>query len=145
FSQWVEGVFTSATAGGNAWYPTFMRNPQYALDVKLAADCALNTNNSKLRLSVHGSKDLPLHVQIVWGGGVRVFEQVVKDSGTYNYGFGLCEVAVKQGTYTVIVSSFEPGVLGQYKLQVECADPFEIKPIPQEGAGMFSKRVTGLW
>jgi calpain-7 len=71
--------------------------------------------------------------------------KVIKDSGTYNYGFGMCEAQLRPGTYTVVVSSFEPGVLGPYKLQVECAQPFEVKAIPQEGAGMFSKRVQGRW
>ncbi|KZO90603.1 cysteine proteinase [Calocera viscosa TUFC12733] len=149
FSQWVDGEFTAATAGGNGLHPTFMRNPQYALTIKPGAIGATNPNGAQLRLSVHGSKDLPLHVQVVWGRGERVFDvrqtKIIKDSGTYNYGFGLCEAQVRAGTYSVIVSSFEPETLGQYKLQVECSQSFDIKPIPQEGAGMFSKRLQGQW
>ncbi|KZT61167.1 cysteine proteinase [Calocera cornea HHB12733] len=149
FSQWVDGEFTAATAGGNALQPTFMRNPQYALTLKPGPTGASSPNGAQLRLSVHGSKDLPLHVQLVWGRGERVFDirqtKTIKDSGTYNYGFGLCEDQVRPGTYTVIVSSFEPDTLGQYKLQIECSQAFEIKPIPQEGAGMFSRRLQGRW
>jgi len=35
--------------------------------------------------------------------------------------------------------------MGRYNLAVECSLPFELKPIPPEGAGMYSKVVKGAW
>jgi len=106
-------------------------------------------NGARLRITAQASKDLPLHLQIIWAGGVRVFEvrqaRILKDTGWYTYGFALCESQVLEGTYTVIVSSFEPGQLGSFQLRFECSQPLEVNPIPQEGAGMFAKILSGKW
>lgn len=49
------------------------------------------------------------------------------------------------GDYTLIVSAFEPHHTGPYTLKVECSTPFDLKSIPQEGAGMYSKIIKGAW
>ena len=53
-----------------------------------------------------------------------------------------CHVA---GDYTLVVSAFEPRHSGKFALRAECSERFELTPIPQEGAGMFSKLVRGEW
>ncbi len=49
------------------------------------------------------------------------------------------------GDYTLVVSAFEPRHIGKFALRLECSDRFDITPIQQEGAGMFSKVVRGEW
>jgi calpain-7 len=49
------------------------------------------------------------------------------------------------GVYTVVVSAFEPHHMGPFSLKVDSSYPFDLKPIPQEGAGMYSKVVRGSW
>ena len=49
------------------------------------------------------------------------------------------------GDYTLVVSAFEPRHTGKFALRAECSDRFDLKPILQEGAGMFSKLVRGEW
>ena len=49
------------------------------------------------------------------------------------------------GEYTVVASAFEPHHMGSFSLKVDSSYPFDLKPIPQEGAGMYSKVVRGLW
>jgi hypothetical protein len=49
------------------------------------------------------------------------------------------------GEYTVVVSAFEPHHIGPFSLKVDSSYPFDLKPIPQEGAGMYSKVVRGSW
>ena len=50
------------------------------------------------------------------------------------------------GDYTLVVSPFEPRHLGKFALHLECSDRFDITPIQQEGAGMFTKPVIrGQW
>lgn len=44
-----------------------------------------------------------------------------------------------------MVSAFDPRHIGKFFLRVESSDKFEITPILQEGAGMFSKVVRGEW
>lgn len=52
---------------------------------------------------------------------------------------------VTAGTYTVIVSTFEPRTTTPLALHVECSAKFEMESIPAEGAGMFSRVVRGEW
>ena len=49
------------------------------------------------------------------------------------------------GEYAIIVSTFTPQNMGQFTLRVEGSHRFELTPIPQEGAGMFSKIIRGSW
>ncbi|EPQ55287.1 hypothetical protein GLOTRDRAFT_41696, partial [Gloeophyllum trabeum ATCC 11539] len=49
------------------------------------------------------------------------------------------------GEYTLVVSAFEPDQQGKFSLQVASNRPFELEPIPQEGAGMYTKTVRGTW
>ena len=49
------------------------------------------------------------------------------------------------GNYTLSVSAFEPGQLGKYRMVVESDLPVSAQPIPQEGAGMYSRVVTRRW
>jgi hypothetical protein len=47
--------------------------------------------------------------------------------------------------YTVIVSAFEPHHSGSFSVAVESSHPF-LKPIPQEGAGMYyNKSIRSAW
>ncbi len=49
------------------------------------------------------------------------------------------------GDYTLVVSAFEPRHIGKFALKVECSDRFDLTPILQEGAGMFSKVIRDEW
>jgi hypothetical protein len=49
------------------------------------------------------------------------------------------------GDYTVIVSAFEPHYSGSFSVKVESSHPFDLKSIPQEGAGMYNKTIRGSW
>jgi calpain-7 len=35
--------------------------------------------------------------------------------------------------------------MGPFMLRMECSHHFELKPIPQEGAGMYHKAIRGAW
>lgn len=47
--------------------------------------------------------------------------------------------------YTVILSTFEPQQLGEFSFSVESSESFDMKAIPQEGAGMYTKVIRGSW
>lgn len=49
------------------------------------------------------------------------------------------------GEYTLVLSSFEPQHMGPFTLKVESSHSFNINPIPQEGAGMYSRIIRGSW
>jgi len=71
---------------------------------------------------------------------------IVCTSGTYSYGYAATSADLLAGDYTIIVSSFEPQRhFGPFSLRVESSRRFDIRPIPPEGAGMYSKIVKGSW
>jgi calpain-7 len=45
----------------------------------------------------------------------------------------------------VVISAFEPHHLDSFSLTVSAGSPFDLRPIPQEGAGMYQKVVKGEW
>lgn len=49
------------------------------------------------------------------------------------------------GDYTMVVSAFEPRHLGPFVIRADCSQAFDLKAIPQEGAGMYNKTVRGAW
>ena len=88
-------------------------------------------------------------------------KDLVVSSGAYSYGlarvtktvsrkFPLIPFAVAlknslAGEYTIVASAFEPHHMGSFTLKVDSSHPFDLKQIPQEGAGMYSKVVRGSW
>lgn len=90
-------------------------------------------------------------------------KDLVATSGAYNYGsariaksisgkwyyllrlFSFVSLSISVGTYVVVVSAFEPHHTGPFSLQVESSHAFDMKPIPQEGAGMYCKTIRGAW
>ncbi|KAG9087468.1 cysteine protease [Ceratobasidium sp. UAMH 11750] len=148
----VNGTFTAKTAGGNASLATFMNNPQYRVCV--GGEGSRNAGGSSsaripIKITAEGPRTLPLNVKLVWSGGQRVSDVVVGDiavdSGTYSFGLACVEGEVQAGNYTLVVSSFEAGQVGDYALRVECDARIEISQLPAEGAGMFQKIVKGAW
>ncbi|KDR76346.1 hypothetical protein GALMADRAFT_247750 [Galerina marginata CBS 339.88] len=153
FTRKVEGSFTAKTAGGNCTYPSFMVNPQYRLVVHpvKSQEGASTGVSSKGRLTValQTSKDMPVNVAMVWSQSQRVSDLSTKDlvasSGAYSYGLAQLTKAIPPGEYTIVASAFEPRHMGPFSLKVESFYPFDLESIPQEGAGMYSKVVRGLW
>lgn len=91
-------------------------------------------------------------------------DAVLGDSGAYSYGAAYADVAtvereysnrfrsarallnwVQAGTYTLVVSTFEPGTTAPYQLSIESTASVTVSPIPQEGAGMYHRSAEGPW
>ncbi|PWZ01337.1 cysteine proteinase [Testicularia cyperi] len=84
---------------------------------------------------------------------------VILSSGSYNHGLaiasscsssaagspGAMDKALDPGTYTVILSTFEPDTLGTFALTLESTCPVTLRSIPQEGAGMYHRTIRGSW
>ncbi|EIM80748.1 cysteine proteinase, partial [Stereum hirsutum FP-91666 SS1] len=152
-----SGILTSKTSGGNYNLPTYMINPQWRLQITPPTTSISNTSRSSLsgpskaRVSIvaRTEKDVPINVMVVWGQGNRVFDvvqnEVAANSGAYNYGYAHVEKELLVGDYTLILSAFEPTHQGPFSLRLESSHRVKIEPIPQEGAGMFSKVIRGEW
>jgi calpain-7 len=86
---------------------------------------------------------------------------VAMESGAYTYGFASASGSLRRtwaghqvfqhthnevaGQYTLIISGHSPRHQGPFQLSVESVERFELEPIPQEGAGMYSKSMIGDW
>ncbi|KIK39167.1 hypothetical protein CY34DRAFT_770204 [Suillus luteus UH-Slu-Lm8-n1] len=153
YMQKIDGVLTNKTAGGNCTHPTYMVNPQYHLRVHNASTSTSAStdkrNKTQVILTAQSTRDISLNVTAVWSQGERISElsqkEVVAHSGPYTYGHARVAAHLAPGDYTVILSAFEPDQTGKFTLKVESPTRFEIKAIPQEGAGMYVKTVRGEW
>ncbi|KAB5593816.1 calpain-like protease palB [Ceratobasidium theobromae] len=152
YIKMINGVFTGKTAGGNSSLATFMNNPQYC--VRIGQGTIQSTGSTAraripVKLTVEGARTLPLNLKLVWSGGRRVSDvvigDVVIDSGAYSFGIACVEGEVPSGEYTLVVSSFRAGQLGEYALRIECDASVDITHLSSEGAGMFHKTVKGAW
>ncbi|PWN53961.1 hypothetical protein IE53DRAFT_383488 [Violaceomyces palustris] len=151
YRERVTGAWSGRSAGGNITYPTFMHNPQFKINIPPpSAAPAANLNASTILLLLESSKELPVQVSLVWSGGERISTcvegDVVVTSGMYNHGLAVCERSgLKAGTYTLVLSTFEPNQEGPFSISVECSSPFKMSPIPQEGAGMYHRTLRDRW
>ncbi|KPV78286.1 uncharacterized protein RHOBADRAFT_23259 [Rhodotorula graminis WP1] len=142
------GSWTTATAGGNHTCPTFLHNPQYCVTIKSSSGAA----GGKATLEVVGEtdKDSPINVKLLFRGGARIAEfegrDVVGGGSTYAHGrasFSVRDVA--PGSYTLVVSSFQPRHLADFSLVLRSSLPVELAPVPPEGAGMYARQARGAW
>ncbi|KAI0741055.1 hypothetical protein C8Q76DRAFT_609267, partial [Earliella scabrosa] len=155
YSKELEGAFTQKTAGGNHTYPTYYLNPQYYLRIHPRAASAARGKDSRdakatIAVTVSTDRQIPVNIMLAWSQGARLNELSHNDlalsSGPYSYGCAHATGKVPPGDYTLVVSPFEPRHLGKFSLHLECSDRFDITPIQQEGAGMFTKPVIrGQW
>ncbi|RSH94436.1 cysteine protease [Saitozyma podzolica] len=156
FSQSVAGALTSRNAGGHPGFPSFGSNPQYRVTVSAPS----RGGKAEMRVAVRGDREVAWGVKLLWGRGELVFDAsddaMIADSGAYSYGLAYVDVpSLEQaklhvhsyiaGTYTLVISAFEPGQTGQFVLDVESSAAVTISPIPAEGAGMFARSIEGVW
>ncbi|KAK0623360.1 hypothetical protein B0T14DRAFT_174333 [Immersiella caudata] len=129
----VHGAWTRRTAGGSAAYASYLSNPQFALTLSSATRLTLVLGTD--------TPDLPVHVAVLYSsGGQRVTTVAGRDilgaSTEYQRGRTFASIAhVDPGTYTVVVSTFEPGQTGRFSLRINAAVPVELKHIYADAAG----------
>ncbi|KAF8328978.1 hypothetical protein F5887DRAFT_1082791 [Amanita rubescens] len=153
YTERVTGSFTTKNCGGNGMYPTFMLNPQYHL--RLHPPKAKSTLTSASRVKVKTSmvlktgRNVPVNVLVAWSQGERIYslseKELAATSGPYSYGLASITKDLAPGDYSMVVSAFEPHHLDSFTLSVNSTAPFDLRPIPQEGAGMYQKLIKGEW
>ncbi|OAX42822.1 cysteine proteinase [Rhizopogon vinicolor AM-OR11-026] len=152
YTHKIDGTLASKNAGGNCTHPTYMLNPQYHL--RVSADdrhthAASTKPKAQVTLTAHSARDISLNITAVWSQGERIAEltqkEVVAHSGPYTYGHARVAAHLAAGDYTIVLSAFEPDQTGKFTLKVESTTRFELKSIPQEGAGMYVKTIRGEW
>ncbi|KAJ7736872.1 hypothetical protein B0H16DRAFT_1572895 [Mycena metata] len=151
FTSKVDGTLTSKNAGGNTTHPTFMINPQYHLCIHPPKHTipGLAMHKADVAMTMQIGRDVPVNIAVAWSQGGRIFDLTQKDlattSGAYSYGLARLTKPLQAGDYTIILSAFEPNQLGTFSFEMESSLAFDLKAIPQEGAGMYAKTKSGAW
>ncbi|KAL7417396.1 hypothetical protein BDY24DRAFT_374743 [Mrakia frigida] len=151
----IKNEFLGRSAGGSARHPTFLNNPSFRLEIKppptTNASSSTSRATAELKVMLETEKsDVPVGVMVLWAKGERVATviqgDILADSGLYNDSVALAgKKGVAPGIYTLVLSTFEPKQETPFTLSVESTLPLDLKPIPQEGAGMFSRTIKGVW
>ncbi|ORX36377.1 hypothetical protein BD324DRAFT_651615 [Kockovaella imperatae] len=147
FSTSIQGDLTKRNSGGHPGWPSWVDNPQYALRISPGDRGGAK---SLIRITLSGISELAWNVKLLWGKTGLVTEPVqeslIADSGSYTHGAAFLDYAnLSAGMYTISISAFEPGQLGKFNMMVETDLPATLQPIPQEGAGMYSRTLTRKW
>ncbi|KAL2124403.1 hypothetical protein VTJ04DRAFT_768 [Mycothermus thermophilus] len=148
----IRGSWTRRTAGGNAARPTYYNNPQYSLYLSQPSPVTLVLSTSTHDLPVHialafsplgpSSPSPPSPQQRITSLSGR---DILAASPEYQHGHTAASIPrLDAGTYNIILSTFEPGQLGDYTLRVSAAVPPRIEPIPSDAAGMLRTPVPGF-
>ncbi|BGP21447.1 cysteine protease [Rhodotorula toruloides] len=144
----IRGAWTTSTAGGNHTCHTFLNNPQYTL--KLSPPPGSTSRTAELHVVAETDKDSPINARVVFGEGERVDRLEDRDKlagdASYSYGRSSCSsTSVAAGSYTLVISSFQPQHLADFSISVKSTFVIEISPIPPEGAGMYARQAKGCW
>ncbi|BGP04545.1 cysteine protease [Rhodotorula toruloides] len=144
----IRGGWSTSTAGGNHTCYTFLNNPQYSL--KLSPPPGSSTRTAELHVVAETDKDSPINARVVFGKGERIDRMEDRDrlagDASYSYGRSFCSGArVTAGSYTLVVSSFQPQHLADFSVSVKSNLIVELSPIPPEGAGMYARQAKGCW
>ncbi|KAI8577511.1 hypothetical protein K450DRAFT_252026 [Umbelopsis ramanniana AG] len=141
--QKISGRWTDQSSGGNASNASFMNNPQW----KLTISPPESTGQQKcgIIIMLEAPKTFAIHLLLVEGGKrVASFSprEVVSQTNSYQHGFCCCELRdIKPGSYTIIASTYEPGLVGDFLLTIASNTQYTIDSIPVEGAKSHQWRV----
>ncbi|KAM3589448.1 cysteine protease [Umbelopsis sp. WA50703] len=134
----ISGKWTEQTSGGNASNASFMNNPQWKLSI-MPPESA-ETTKCGVIITLEAPKNFAL-LPVSFSA-----REVVSQTDSYQHGFCCCELHdIKPGDYTIIASTYEPGLIGNFLLTVCSNTQYAIDSIPAEGAGMFRKVINSEW
>ncbi|KAM7196007.1 calpain-like protease [Naviculisporaceae sp. PSN 640] len=129
----IRGAWTRRTAGGSAVHASYLSNPQFALSLPRATPLSLVLSTDVTQL--------PVHVAVLYSnGGQRVTtvsgRDILCSSAEYTCGCTYTSLgSIDAGTYTVVVSTFEPGQLGKFALRVSANTVPTLRPVLADAAG----------
>ncbi|KAJ2741165.1 cysteine protease [Coemansia sp. BCRC 34301] len=146
FVETVHGQWGSSSAGGNTASARYLDNPQYRLTIR--GDGGPRARASGV-ITLEAAQKHPVNVRVFRGGFLvtRVLEiNTVASSGKYRTQFCTCAIdGLEEGSYTVVVSTFEPFMFSRFKLAIGLSTPFTVASIAREGAGMRQRELHGRW
>ncbi|KAJ3089163.1 calpain 7 [Quaeritorhiza haematococci] len=143
FEHKESGEWTKETAGGSTSYASFLNNPNWKVTF------VDGQGPHSIFAMIEAEDEHPVNLKMLRGGN-RVCsiskDDVVCQSGDYRPGFCYIEKAgIKDGSYTIVASTFDPGLEGRFSLVVRSNSRFTITPVPAEGEGLMRNVIKGAW
>eukprot|EP00830_Metopus_es_P003775 TRINITY_DN13506_c0_g1_i1.p1 TRINITY_DN13506_c0_g1~~TRINITY_DN13506_c0_g1_i1.p1 ORF type:complete len:778 (+),score=93.28 TRINITY_DN13506_c0_g1_i1:1-2334(+) len=142
---------TFDNSGGRPGCPLFYKNPQYAIR---AVSHAPTVKQALFRVSLEGPQDSSVCIFLTHPGHTsRVLNfakeiQVLHSSEatTYRSQFAWIETPLfTNDSYTVILSNYEPDMIGDYIVNFESDIPLTLEEILPEGYGLKITEIQGAW
>lgn len=148
YSTTINGKWFERSAGGNHSLPTWMNNPQYRLTLKSIP--SRPNQLGELSVVCQTSRETCPNVRVLRAEGKRVDEfvdrELIAGDANYSYGYSSCAANELQAdTFTLVASNYTADEEGDFEIIVKSTLPLEVSPVPQEGAGMYSRTVWGSW
>ncbi|KNZ64465.1 calpain-like protease palB/RIM13 [Puccinia sorghi] len=143
FSKEVEGQWSPKTSGGNHALASYSNNPMWRITIEEGTQGATRDESARAWTPVNLSTSNLFDLAVMGDSVER--RDVVTDSGSYTLGRAQLHAnGLLAGKYTIVPSTYQAGVIGLFKLRLECDLPLtRVESIPSEGAGMY-KRVGSL-
>lgn len=139
----LEGTWTVESAGGRLGLSTFLQNPQFLVVLKTP---------TFLHIELLAPKEYFAGFSLLGGarGGKRVDSilqgEEVLTSGAYRQGFCYADGdELKPGAYTLVISTYDPGLKGNFVVNIHSPQPLQTSILLPEGDGMIKKVITGAW
>eukprot|EP00164_Ancoracysta_twista_P004776 GFYU01006468.1.p1 GENE.GFYU01006468.1~~GFYU01006468.1.p1 ORF type:complete len:978 (+),score=227.75 GFYU01006468.1:88-3021(+) len=138
FYKKVRGEWSIDTAGGSCNCPTYETNPQHELIVH---------GNTKLLMKLYIlDRSSAMNIRLMKKRDLLVGMTTVAHSGNYYPGFSFLEISVDPGVYVVVPSTFNPGEMKTYTLEVfSDRASFELSSIPLIEDMPFETNFTGVF
>ena len=138
----VQGWWNRSSAGGSTNSPSYIANPQFVITLKQKTPLAI--------ILLSPSNKFHVHVKLMHNSqrADRIKKppsrrDIIIDSGEYRKGSALAKLPseLDAGMYTVICSTYEPGQMGEFYLEINSMTPTSIRRIPGECTSQFRKHV----
>jgi len=146
FYQHTQKIYSNwdwESSGGNITCPGFFLNPQFKLSISKPT-----ATKTHCVITVSSPQNFPIGL-VVFKSGTLIDTltktNLIIKSDVYKVNFNSVLCSFDAECYTVIPSSYEPDMAGDFTVTVYCDFPITIQPTGKEGEGMFRKILNGTW
>lgn len=138
----LDSEWTTDLSGGNWSYQSYFDNPRFSLKV---------TEKAKIvNLLVYSQTKYPMNVRVFsetdkLSRNIKKKREIVS-SGDYRVGYTTARlVYLEPGDYTVVVSLYEPKLIGSFTIICRSCSDCQFTQLPSISAGFFDRSLIVAW
>jgi hypothetical protein len=135
----IESSWNVDSCGGNWSYQSYAQNPQYLIDIPE------NHTNVELTLELYPELDTLVNMQLFFEDSKPFSPKTSIINEKYSPGFMVKTLHLKPSQkYKLVLSTYDPDVITQFKLLVSSSTKVDITPISTR-LGLFTKPFKFCW